>query len=248
MDHDSFDRLIRVLGSPGTRRSALGTLLGVGIAGTAGIADAKNKGKGKSRNKGKGKSRKKDRNKNRAQAPAAKAPAVEAEAVVCEPPRHSARLVACDYSGDDLTGVDMHSSNLKDAKFIGTNLCGADLHSSTLRNVQFDNANLTRADLHSSACGGADFTGATFCRTIGCDGDIINPICATCCVSSDCTPLSGGLVPRICQGGTCCVASGTPIGAVPGTCSNSVSLPASVCCSGSKQVGGLGVGFLCVCV
>jgi hypothetical protein len=59
-----------------------------------------------------------------------------------------------------------------------------------------------------------------------------------CCVTSDCAPLAGGLVPRACQGGVCCVASGTVIGPAPSFLCP-ICLPSSVCCSGNTTGSGL---------
>jgi hypothetical protein len=185
MDHEVFDRLTRVLGTLGSRRGTLGALLGAGLAGSTGVAEAAKKGKSKNR--------KKDRQKHRAQAPAVAAPAVEAEAVVCEPPRHSANLSGCNYNNRDLSGADLSSSRMVGTSFRGTNLCGADLSSSQLKNADFRGTaanvtNLTGADLHSSGCSGILTNNRTiFCNTIGCDGDIINPDCDGCCSTADCT-------------------------------------------------------------
>jgi hypothetical protein len=214
VDRDRFDALTRVLATTPSRRVALGALLAAAVAGVPGLTAARNK---------KRKQRHKKRQKTRTTRPGTEAASLSSEAVQCDPPRHSARLVGCDYSGGDLDGVVLHSSNLKNAKFTGTslieanlhattltgadfsgaNLCGADLSSSALRRAVFTGANLTRADLHSSGCGGADFTGATFCNTIDCNGDVINPGCTACCLDSDC---GAG---QICSLGTCVAGQGT---------------------------------------
>lgn len=52
MNTDAFDRFIRLLGRSGTRRSALGVLLGTALVGTPFSAVAKNKSKGKGRRAG----------------------------------------------------------------------------------------------------------------------------------------------------------------------------------------------------
>lgn len=49
MDHESFDRFVRVLGAHGSRRAALSTLLASVLGGAAVSAGAKGKGKGKAK-------------------------------------------------------------------------------------------------------------------------------------------------------------------------------------------------------
>ena len=190
MDHGSFDRLARLLGAAGTRRAALGALLGAGALGVSGAVDARNKKKRRSGKKGKG--------------------GVSAQAV-CPPPSNGVNRSNCDYTGEDFSGelihssiykntifrnanlveTDLSSSNVRGANFRGANLCGADLSSSTLRDADFRGfnpamggrvTNLTNADLHSSGCAGIltnQFT--IFCNTIGCDGEVINPGCSGQC-------------------------------------------------------------------
>jgi hypothetical protein len=181
MDREAFDTLSRLFAATPSRRTALAALLGLAVSGTLGPAAAKP-----------------NRRKQRNRAEHRTAPArVQAEAVQCEPPRPSAKLTGCDYSGRDLRGAVMRSSTLTDAKFVGANLCGANLSSSQLRRADFTNANLTQANLRSSGCAGAVFTGATFCRTIGCDGKVINPDCTGCCTDAACGPGS------LCVDGVC---------------------------------------------
>lgn len=186
MDHQSFDRLARVLGESGTRRSALAALVGVGAASAVGLTAGKQKGK---RRKGRG---------------------VSAQAVDCSSLGHGANVSGCNFAGDDLSGLDLSSSrmvgtnfnradledailsasNLRDARFRGANLVGADLSSSNLRDADFrgfpdsgPNAgpvtDLTNADLHSSSgCGSIQTNGRTIiCNTIWCDGTIRNDNC-----------------------------------------------------------------------
>ncbi len=197
MDHGSFDRFVRLLGRAGSRRAALGALLGTSVATSRGIAEA---------------AKKKDRSRNRKSSKKGKGAAdVAAQAADCLNPGPSANLNGCnyadeDFSGDDLSsssmigtifrnaelvGTDLSSSNMRGANFRGANLCGADLSSSQLRNADFRGfnpamggrvTNLTNADLHSSGCAGIltnQFT--IFCNTIGCDGEVINPGCSGQC-------------------------------------------------------------------
>jgi hypothetical protein len=223
VDRDRFDSLTRVLATTPSRRAALGALLAASVAAVPGLTDARNK---------KSKNRKKDRKNARKKTPAVAAPAVEAsisaEAVVCQPPRHSANLSGCNYNNDDLSGADLSSSRMVGTSFRGTNLCGADLSSSQLKNADFRGfaagnvTNLTNADLHSSGCAGILTNSRTiFCNTIGCDGEVINPDCAATCA---CTP-------------TTCAEEGVECGVIPDGCGETLTCgPCSapeVCCLGS---------------
>jgi hypothetical protein len=53
VDHETFDLLARVLGAVGTRRAALGALLGIGLTGTLGAAEAARRDRTKRRKGGK---------------------------------------------------------------------------------------------------------------------------------------------------------------------------------------------------
>jgi hypothetical protein len=191
MDHESFDRLVRLLGRAGSRRAALGALLGASSLGVLGEALGKGKGKGR---KDRGKSRNKDRGKtDRKAAPAAPPDGAVAVEATCGSPGPSSNLSGCNFNGRNLAGVDLSSSNMKNARFNGANLCGADLSSSTLTNVDFRNANLTKADLHSSGCNGIQTNaGTTFCQTIMCNGTVRSDDCpgaapnTVCCAAANC--------------------------------------------------------------
>jgi uncharacterized protein YjbI with pentapeptide repeats len=202
MDHESFDRIARLLGSAGSRRTALGAVLGTGLAGAIGGTEAAKK----KRRSGK---------KDRAQ--------VSAQAADCSSPGPSSNNSDCDFAGDDFSGDDLSgsrmvrtnfrradmiltnlsSSNAKEANFRGANLRGANLSDSILRGADFrgipDPTNgretdLTCADLSSSACGGIQFNGLTiFCQTKLCDGTIDNSDCVgtppVCCgPNGECPP------------------------------------------------------------
>lgn len=184
MDHGSFDRIARLLASAGSRRAALGALLGAGALGVSEATAARSKKKRRTGKKGKD--------------------GVSAQAV-CAPPSNGVNRSNCDYSGQDFSGqaihssiykntifrnadlieTDLSSSNMRGANFRGANLCGADLSSSTLRDADFRGfafpgreTNLALADLHSSACGGLLTNGRTFiCGTTWCDGTIRNDDC-----------------------------------------------------------------------
>jgi hypothetical protein len=244
VDRETFDALTRRLAGMGSRRTALGALVGTGLTGVLGRTEAN--AKRRSTQRGKRKQRKRQRRGDRAP----EAVSVSVEAVRCEPPRHSANLRNCDYSGRNLTGVDLHASTLTDARFVGTNLCGAKLSSSQLRRADFTNANLTNADLHSSGCAGADFTGATFCNTIDCNGNLRIDSCDSpadaccgcaagqCCAGGACV---AGDTSQQCGGnGAPCRACGTCERCVNGTCqplkaNGSACSQTSECCSGICQ-------------
>jgi hypothetical protein len=194
MDHESFDRLTRVLGALGSRRAALGALLGAGALGVTEATAARNK-----RKRGNGRKGKRG--------------GVSAQAV-CAPPGHGLNRNNCDYTGEDFSGQDIASSNYRNtifrdatlietdlssssargAIFTNANLCGADLSSSTLREANFDQANLALADLSSSSCGGAVFTASTFwCNTLDCNGNLRNDDCPGGLPSNlCCTPCGAG--------------------------------------------------------
>jgi hypothetical protein len=193
MDHNAFDQFARLLGAAGTRRTALGALLGVGLTDASSALRAR---------------------KNRRKARKRKARSVRSQAADCLSLGPGSNVNGCNYAGEDHSGedlsgsamvgtnfnnatlvdTDLSSSNMRNARFRNANLCSADLSSSTLRNADFRNANLTRADLSSSACGGAQFNaGTVFCQTIACNGSIRNDDCPSgvdpadvCCLDSDC--------------------------------------------------------------
>ena len=227
MDRERFDALTRLLAATPSRRAALGALLGTGLAGTLGVAEAAQKKRNKQRQK---------RTKNRRRG------GVSAQAADCSSPGQGSNYSGCnfddeDFSGEDLSssrgvetsfrtaelvGTDFSSSNLKSAVFRNANLCGADLSSSTLRSTNFRDANLTNADLSSSVCGGAIFTGATFCNTRTCNGAVRNDDCPdgvapedACCVNTDCP------AGQRCADGACvldCLTADTCCGTNPVAC------------------------------
>ena len=251
MDHESFDKLARLLGSAGSRRAALGALFGTGLAGTLAAAEAAKK----NRNKNRAKNRKTGK-KGKTQVSAQAAPD-------CSSPGPSSNISGCNYQNDDfsgdnlsssrmvgtnfrgatLVGTNLSSSNAKGAIFRDANLCGADLRSSTLTNADFRNANLTNADLASSGCGGANFTGARFCNTRTCNGTIRNDGCAgspsnACCENDDCPGAAACCANACCAAGqvcdtrapapdTCCTPGGT---CAPASCASVPDL-----CGGQRE-------------
>jgi hypothetical protein len=209
MDREAFDGLARLLATSPTRRAALGALLGAGLAGPLGAADAKKKKSARKRG-----SHKKARG----------GPDITAQAVDCSSPGPSSTMNGCDFDGEDfsgdnlsgsrivgttfrnaeLTGTNLSSSNMKDASFRGADLTCANLRSSTLKNADFRgfaapgaNTDLTGANLSSSGCGGIQFNGRThFCRTRMCNGSVNDEDCpgdfdpeGFCCTDEDCPGL-----------------------------------------------------------
>jgi uncharacterized protein YjbI with pentapeptide repeats len=230
MDRNAFDGLTKLLATSPTRRKALGALLGAGLAGSLGMAEAARKDR-KQRRAGKNKKKATGR--------------VSAQAADCLSPGPSSNMNNCpfqgsDFSGDDLSGSSMvgtrftnarlvgtnlSSSNMKTATFRGANLTCADLSSSTLRNADFRGfpasgpnvgppTDLTGADLSSSACAGLQTNTRTIlCGTTWCDGSVRNDACPSgppdgfCCRDAECPP------GKVCDGGTCdCPAGQVELG------------------------------------
>jgi hypothetical protein len=213
MDRDAFDGLTKLLASSPNRRKALGALLGAGLAGSLGAAEANKSRKGR-RGGTKGAAR------------------LAAEAT-CASPGPSANLSGCDFSGADFSGDDLSGSRLVATIFRGADLAGANLSSSNAKNAVFREADLSCANLRSSTLGGADFRGAdltqanlkssggcntalfnaatTFCATTMCDGSVRNDDCPggfdptkACCAGTDCP---GG---QSCIGNQCVAACTEP--------------------------------------
>lgn len=234
MDHDQFDALARLLAATPSRRMALGALLGGGLAGVAGVGEAK---------------RKRRRTRGRR---------VAAQAADCANPGPGTNLAGCDFRGDDFSGASLTGANLtgtifvdatlvttnlsgvsaKGARFADADLCGARLRSSVLKNADFRGADLTRANLRASVCAGALFTAATFCRTVGCDGAVRDDGCPNgvdpndvCCTNGDC--VDG----QTCEDGVC---TGCPQGWL--------ELPNGGCalpCTTQAECAALGAGCRC---
>jgi uncharacterized protein YjbI with pentapeptide repeats len=225
MDREHFDTLTRLFSTPGSRRSALGALLGGGLAGTFELAEAKKKSHGT-------KQKRKERKRQAARRATSAAAEVTAQAT-CATPESGSNLSGCDFSGRSFLEADLHGSRMVGTNFTNANLRGADLHGSTATGAIFRNSNLCGADLSSSALRNADFRGAnltnadlrsssgcttlltdaatTFCNTRWCNGTVRNDDCPNgpppgfCCTDAGC---AGGF----CQGGSC-------VATLAGTCS-----------------------------
>lgn len=235
MDNETFDRLVRLLGTAGTRRAAVSALLGTGSLATAETALGRRK---KKRKKKKSKYKNTRHAQNQTQAPPGDDGFI-AEAADCANPGPSKNLKGCNFNGQNLAGFDLSGSNLRDAKFDGANLCGADLSSSTLVNADVRNAILTKTDMHSSACGGIKTNaGTTFCQTITCNGAVRSDDCPgadpalVCCFADDCAPRECNSVQ--CLNNRCDYTKQPPN--QPGTlCDNPRVCCNGVCCDGERD-------------
>ena len=171
MDRERFDALTRMLATTGSRRGALGALLGLalGRSGDVLAKGGKNHGKGKGRDKGKqhharhgkGRGKKRDRGQDEARTPST----VAAEAACYAGANCTAGagkyLVKCDLGS---------SSALKNASCRGCNLSSANLRQADASGANLSNANLSKACLVDANLTGANLTGAntsgaSYCRT-----------------------------------------------------------------------------------
>jgi hypothetical protein len=94
MDHERFDWLARGLATGASRGSAFAALLGSGLAGAAGLSEAKNRGNAKKRIA-----------KQRKRKPAGRGTAeATAQAADCSRLRSGSNLDGCDFSGTTCPG------------------------------------------------------------------------------------------------------------------------------------------------
>jgi hypothetical protein len=181
VDQKSFDHLTRLLGGAGNRRGVFGALLGAGLLGIAGTADAASK------------RRRRQKRRLRGQAQ----PGLRD----CPNPGPGKNLTNCDFSGQDLRGKSLRGANLSGASFASANLCGTDLRGANLQRTDFTTANLTRVDFRGTNLSTARLDLATFCQTRLPNGTLDNSGCPSdgevCCVDAQCPPGA------ICQRGSC---------------------------------------------
>ena len=273
MDRERFDALARVLGRAGSRRAAIGAVVGAAVGGNALAAQAR---------KGKKKKNKKKKN----------PPQTCFGTGSCAFPSDGQDFENCDLSGTqvescdgcdfrraDLGGTDFNEGSYQGASFRASNLRGADLSFTDVSGVSFRDACLTGANFFGANTDGAHFGGAIFCGTIGPDGDINNSGCdrvtaccpevscvkdvdcpeqsPTCCsgacVDTDTDPFNCGgcleacFTDEICAEGECIAACGQG-------CSKDVDCPGDetccdgVCCGGffSCEPSEPGPGNVCV--
>jgi uncharacterized protein YjbI with pentapeptide repeats len=254
MDRERFDALARVLATAGSRRGALGTLLG--LAALGGGIDALAKKGGKGRNHG-GKSKNRNQKKRRQKERRAREQAAPARCFTGAPciPGPGANLASCDFEGTNtLAGQNLSGSNLSKANLQDADASGAKLNSANLGGACLVDANLTGA-----TTGSANFTGAIFCRTRMPNGTINNSGCnkgTRCCptcvpVNDDGCNLGGSCCGgAVCTGGgdgVCTCPSGTilcPDGNCRGCCSVDDCEPIGDICNANGQCR-CGMGPVC---
>lgn len=179
MDHHGFDQLTRLLGRAGTRRAALGTLLGAGALGVRAV-DA---------NRHDLKSGKRRRRRVASQAAAPRDPLAGLRD--CPNPGPGQNLSKCNFVDQDLRGTNLRGANLSGAVFANANLCSADLRGANLSRTDFSFAVLTRADLRGTNLSTATFDHAALCRTRMPNGTLDDSHCPRddgdiCCSDADC--------------------------------------------------------------
>ena len=210
MDRNRFDALARLLGATGSRRGALGALLGGALLGTGFDAVAKNK--------------KNNRNKKKN-----KTTCFGTES--CPFPGDGQDFEACNLAGSELESCDgcsFRRADLAEAGFDGgsyqgasfreANLRGADLSGADVSGASFRDACLIDADFTGANTDGAHFGGATFCNTTLADGSLDDSGCDqanACCGSAGCVKDTdcGGTQPYCCDNVCsefCCLDSQCP--------------------------------------
>jgi hypothetical protein len=173
VDHASFDRLARLLGRAGTRRTVLGVVLGTGALGVGSAA---------------AKPARRRRNKKLAAQAAADPLAGLRD---CPNPGPGQNLSKCNFVDKDLRGANLRGANLSGAVLANANLCSADLRGANLAKADFTFAVLTRADLRGTNLSTAVFDHAALCRTRMPDGTRDDSHCPSdaddiCCSDADC--------------------------------------------------------------
>lgn len=196
MDRTRFDALSRRLGAAGSRRSALGTVLGAALLGSGIGVDAKKK-------------KRRRRNQNNQ-------PLTCFGTDVCEFPSPGQDFADCDLSNTsmencsgcdfrraDLADVDFEGGNYQGSSFREANLRGADLAFTDISGASFRDACLVAADFLDANTDGADFRDAILCNTTLSDGSIDN---SGCDKLSDCCPPCLGVGDACGEGidGDCC--------------------------------------------
>lgn len=90
---------------------------------------------------------------------------------VCSP-GPGANLGKCDFSDQDLHGVNLSGANLGKANFTNADLTGANFSGANISTANFTNADLTGANV-----AGTNFSQAKLCGTTMPDGSISNRDC-----------------------------------------------------------------------
>ncbi len=179
MDCDRFDALARLLATSGSRRAALGALLGAGLLGHDSNALAK-PGKGKRKNRGKNRGRRKKRGRNGPGGDPTPDPPVESACGTrhCDPPEPGSTRSGCEFNrfnGASFAGQDFNGSIFRRIDGRGTNVNDTDNHGSVfaeacLRSATFRGARLGGSTWSGACLVDADFTGAD----LGRDADALN--------------------------------------------------------------------------
>jgi hypothetical protein len=195
MDREQFDALTRLAATRGSRRAAIGALLGSVLV----SQDALAKGGKHHHHKG-----------NKPPRPR-----------ICYPgdkcvPGTAHTNTQCDFSNSDVfVGLDAQSSNLSGSNFTNADLRGADLRAVNLSDSCLVNADLRDAIIDEST----NFHRVLFCNTTMPDGSVLNAGCERnrrCCpiVPPPCGPNSGCLGGPCDNAGDCfCVSSVEGVGA-----------------------------------
>jgi hypothetical protein len=173
MDHESFDRFARLLGQPGTRRTALALLLGAGALGARSVAAKPARRAAKMRG-------------------AKSQDNPLAGLRDCPNPRPGQNLSKCNFVDQDLRGANLRGANLSGAVLANANLCSADLRGANLAQTDFTFAVLTRADLRGTNLSTASFDHATLCHTRMPNGTLDDSHCPRdaseiCCSDAECS-------------------------------------------------------------
>ena len=219
MDRDRFDALTRLLGRAGSRRAALGAVLGATVGGSALVTQAK-----------KGKNKKKKNKK--------KAPQTCFGTLVCEFPSDGLDFENCDLSGTqietcdgctfrraDLGDTDLSEGSFQGVSFRNANLRGADLEGADVSGASFRDACLAGANFFEANVDGAHFGGAIFCGTTLTDGSVDDSGCDDtdeCCQA----PVPVCLKDGECPDGVCCNDACCPGGC---DCAQRVPGPGDAC-------------------
>lgn len=179
MDRTRFDALTRLLGAEGSRRTALGAVLGAALLGRSLETHAKPNKKAKRRR----------RNRNRPPQPCFGTKS-------CRFPSDGQDFEDCDFAGDslgdcngcnfrdaDLGGADLSEGSYQGASFREANLRGANFEDADVSGVSFRFACLVDATLLGANTDGAHFGGAILCNTTLSDGSVDDSGCdkATAC-------------------------------------------------------------------
>jgi hypothetical protein len=194
MDREKFDALARLLGAEGTRRSALGALVGAALLGAGIDAEA---GRRRRRHKSrKRRNRKQQQQEKRAAIVAAQQPCFGNKGCLFPNPTDHydgclfpgitiEECDGCSFRATDLGNAPLTFGSFQGATFRNANLRGVDLAFANVSGANFRDACLSGTDFFGANIDGADFEGAIFCGTVMTDGQINN---SGCHETTDCCP------------------------------------------------------------